>query len=128
MDSAAVLLFSAVLCFWPASPAAGFPLLSGRRNECMSAVERAAVWREGEGDGGLMTSEIRRMAQAPETAAWMLRLRRELHEFPELANEEFRTSTVVRHELDCIGVAYSGRLPAPTSSFSRWHGAVRSMV
>lgn len=37
---------------------------------------------------------------------WMKEIRREIHEYPELAYEEFRTSGVIRRELDQLGVSY----------------------
>ncbi|XP_042446087.1 IAA-amino acid hydrolase ILR1-like 1 [Zingiber officinale] len=79
---------------------------SGCRNEC-AVFQRSVTW-EGRPSGAARTStaEIKRMAEVPETAEWMLRLRRELHEYPELSHEEFRTSAVIRRELDRLGVAY----------------------
>ncbi|XP_074584063.1 IAA-amino acid hydrolase ILR1-like 1 [Curcuma longa] len=107
MDSSSFLFCCLILCFLAAPPAASFPLFSGGRNDCLSVVEGAAVWEANAGAvGESKTEEIRRMAHAPETAAWMLRLRRELHEFPELGHEEFRTSAAIRRELDGIGVKY----------------------
>ncbi|CAA6661475.1 unnamed protein product [Spirodela intermedia] len=38
---------------------------------------------------------------------WLRRVRREIHEYPELAYEEFRTSAVIRRELDRMGVSYA---------------------
>lgn len=106
MDFSSSLIRCLILCFLVGSPAASFPLFSGGRNECVEGA--AAVWEAAAGAVGesTTTEEIRRMAHAPETAAWMLRLRRELHEFPELAQEEFRTSAAIRRELDGIGVKY----------------------
>ena len=37
---------------------------------------------------------------------WMKSIRREIHEHPELAYEEFKTSAIIRRELDQLGVAY----------------------
>ena len=36
----------------------------------------------------------------------MKNIRREVHEYPELAYEEFKTSSVIRCELDKLGVVY----------------------
>ncbi|KAG6500591.1 IAA-amino acid hydrolase ILR1-like 1 isoform X1 [Zingiber officinale] len=109
MDSSSILIPCLILCFLVGPLAASFPLFLGGRNECASVVEGAAVW-EANAAGAVgeysTTEEIRRMAHAPEMAGWMLRLRRELHEFPELAHEEFRTSAAIRRELDGIGVKY----------------------
>ncbi|MED6155651.1 hypothetical protein PIB30_006825 [Stylosanthes scabra] len=37
---------------------------------------------------------------------WMKRIRREIHEHPEVAYQEFNTSALIRHELDQLGVSY----------------------
>lgn len=37
---------------------------------------------------------------------WMKNIRREIHEYPELAYEEFKTSALIRRELHKLGVAY----------------------
>lgn len=42
----------------------------------------------------------------PNTVDWMKKVRREIHEQPELAYEEFKTSALIRRELDRLGVTY----------------------
>lgn len=106
-------IFSCVMilyyCLLARGRAAAFPAVfeggSGCRNEC-AALQGSVTWERPGGVAPSSTAEIKRMASRPETAAWMLRLRRELHEYPELSHEEFRTSAVIRRELDRLGVAY----------------------
>lgn len=50
--------------------------------------------------------QIKTLANEPDTVEWMRKIRRELHQNPELAYEEFETSAVVRRELDKLGVGY----------------------
>lgn len=46
------------------------------------------------------------LANDPETVQWMKKIRRRIHQRPELAYEEFQTSELIRRELDLLGVAY----------------------
>ncbi|XP_041013862.1 IAA-amino acid hydrolase ILR1-like 1 [Juglans microcarpa x Juglans regia] len=46
------------------------------------------------------------LSKDPDTVEWMKRVRREIHEHPELAYEEFKTSELIRRELDRLGVEY----------------------
>ncbi|XP_030449214.1 IAA-amino acid hydrolase ILR1-like 1 [Syzygium oleosum] len=47
-----------------------------------------------------------RRAKDASLADWMKKIRREIHENPELAHEEFETSALVRRELDRLGITY----------------------
>ncbi|XP_042496828.1 IAA-amino acid hydrolase ILR1-like 1 [Macadamia integrifolia] len=50
--------------------------------------------------------EIIRVANATENVEWLKRIRREIHEYPELGYEEFKTSAAIRRELDRMGIGY----------------------
>ncbi|KAK7255543.1 hypothetical protein RIF29_28956 [Crotalaria pallida] len=45
-------------------------------------------------------------AKKPEVFDWMVKIRRKIHEYPELLYEEFETSKVIRGELDKLGIPY----------------------
>jgi len=45
-------------------------------------------------------------AKNPEVFDWMVKLRRKIHENPELSYEEFETSKLIREELDKLGIPY----------------------
>ncbi|CAI9100503.1 OLC1v1037619C1 [Oldenlandia corymbosa var. corymbosa] len=46
------------------------------------------------------------MAKRPDLLEWMVRIRRAIHENPELGFEEFETSKLIRTELDKMGIPY----------------------
>ncbi|KAJ1390960.1 Peptidase M20 [Sesbania bispinosa] len=45
-------------------------------------------------------------AKEPQVFDWMVKIRRRIHENPELGYEEFETSEVIRAELDKLGIPY----------------------
>lgn len=49
---------------------------------------------------------VMRLANDPEMAEWMKNIRREIHKNPELAYEELITSSLVRRELEDMGIKY----------------------
>ncbi|XP_027192351.1 IAA-amino acid hydrolase ILR1-like 4 isoform X2 [Cicer arietinum] len=53
-----------------------------------------------------LKNQILELANTPNMLKWMKSIRREIHEYPELAYEEFKTSSVIRRELDKLGVVY----------------------
>nr|DAD31041.1 TPA_asm: hypothetical protein HUJ06_009892 [Nelumbo nucifera] len=50
--------------------------------------------------------EIIRLSNAPDTVNWLKKIRRKIHEHPELAYEEYETSKLIRSELDQMGIEY----------------------
>ncbi|XP_027346733.1 IAA-amino acid hydrolase ILR1-like 4 [Abrus precatorius] len=53
-----------------------------------------------------LKQQIFELANNPSMVEWMKSIRREIHEYPELAYEEFKTSALIRRELDKLGVNY----------------------
>lgn len=47
------------------------------------------------------------LTSAKQDLPWLVSIRREIHENPELRFEEHNTSALIRRELDRIGVSYS---------------------
>ncbi|GMN37063.1 hypothetical protein TIFTF001_006504 [Ficus carica] len=54
-----------------------------------------------------ITSKFLEEANKPEVFNWMVGIRRKLHEYPELLYEEFKTSQLVRQELDDLNIPYN---------------------
>lgn len=53
-----------------------------------------------------LKDHILKLANYVETADWIKKIRREIHEYPELAFHEHRTSSVIRRELEKMSVGY----------------------
>lgn len=64
--------------------------------------------------------EILSFARRRENVEWLKRLRRKIHENPELAYEEIETSRLIREELDRMGVDY--RFPMAETGLRAWIG------
>ena len=58
------------------------------------------------GDASQFRKKFLELAKTPEVFDWMVRIRRKIHENPELGYQEFETSKLIRSELDIIGVKY----------------------
>lgn len=58
------------------------------------------------GDVSRIPINFLELAKSPEVFDSMVRIRRKIHENPELGYEEFETSKFIRSELDLIGVKY----------------------
>lgn len=53
-----------------------------------------------------LTRELMESVRQPEFLDWLRRIRRRIHEYPELAFEEYQTSQLIRNELDSLGIKY----------------------
>ncbi|KAH1240224.1 IAA-amino acid hydrolase ILR1-like 4 [Glycine max] len=53
-----------------------------------------------------LSTNFLEIAKKPEVFDWMVKIRRKIHENPELGYEEFETSKLIREELDKLGVPY----------------------
>lgn len=55
---------------------------------------------------GLLGRELLESAKEPHFFEYVRRIRRQIHEYPELGFEEHRTSQLIRTELDSLGIHY----------------------
>ena len=76
----------------------------------------------------LLTRELLKSAKEPEFFDWLIRVRRRLHEYPEVAFEEYNTSKLIRSELDSLGIEYrwpvakTGLVGSIGSGLQPWFG------
>lgn len=63
------------------------------------------------------------LARRPETVSWLKSVRRKIHENPELAFEEVKTSQLVRNELDKMEIGY--KYPLAKTGIRAWIGTGR---
>ncbi|KAJ1704573.1 hypothetical protein LUZ63_004352 [Rhynchospora breviuscula] len=54
-----------------------------------------------------MSTSLLELANSTEFSNWLTSIRRNLHEWPELAYEEAKTSELIRSELDSLGIEYT---------------------
>ncbi|XP_010530221.1 PREDICTED: IAA-amino acid hydrolase ILR1-like 6, partial [Tarenaya hassleriana] len=67
------------------------------------------------------SEEVLQLAFKPENVEWVKRVRRRIHENPELAFEEYETSRLVRYELDRLGIPY--KYPLAKTGIRAWVGS-----
>lgn len=91
-------------CYSLESTASSWPL-SGGKNKTRGG-RPAAIWKCDAAWSKECSEAILSIARRPETAEWLRKVRRRIHENPELAFEEIETSRLIREELDRMDVSY----------------------
>ncbi|KAI9106431.1 hypothetical protein K1719_021959 [Acacia pycnantha] len=79
-----------------------------------AAAEDCLVWSKE------CSEAVLSIARRPEMGEWLRRVRRRIHENPELAFEEYETSRLIREELDLMQVSY--RYPLAKTGIRAWIG------
>ena len=75
-------------------------------NFLFSSNEKTLNFQTSKSQNSSIKSQIIELANDQDTVNWMKKIRRQIHENPELAYEEFETSELIRRELDQLGIAY----------------------
>ena len=73
----------------------------------LSVISPSAQNEIPKSDMSELTRELLESAREPSFLDWLVRIRRRIHEYPELGFEEVQTSQLIRSELDSIGVEYT---------------------
>ncbi|KAI9154568.1 hypothetical protein LWI28_028232 [Acer negundo] len=88
-----------------------------------------ATWGWGSGtELSSLSRELLESAREPEFVDWLKRTRRRIHQYPELGFEEYKTSQVIRSELDSLGIEYTwpvaktGVVASVGSGLQPWFG------
>ncbi|KAL6005367.1 hypothetical protein ACLOJK_005933 [Asimina triloba] len=55
----------------------------------------------------ILAQQLLESARGPPLSDWMKNIRRRIHEYPELSFQEYKTSELIRAELDLLGVEYT---------------------
>ncbi|XP_024450074.1 IAA-amino acid hydrolase ILR1-like 6 isoform X2 [Populus trichocarpa] len=98
----------------------GNSLNSRPKNQSKSTAEKVPsstgceVWTKA------CSEAVLALARRPDTVTWLKSVRRKIHENPELAFEEVKTSELVRYELDKMGIEY--RYPLAKTGIRAWIG------
>ncbi|XP_048322137.2 IAA-amino acid hydrolase ILR1-like 4 [Ziziphus jujuba] len=81
----------------------------------------------------VVTRELLDSAKKPEFLDWLRRVRRRIHQNPELAFEEYETSQLIKSELDLLGIQYTwpvaktGLVASLGSGLQPWFGLRANM-
>ncbi|KAG9449834.1 hypothetical protein H6P81_009799 [Aristolochia fimbriata] len=100
-----ILLLLLLPALWPLLLLASGTSILLDQTETSNSSENGIFWSS-TSEELPVNEEILRLANLPDAVKWIKDIRREIHEYPELAYEEFRTSSLIRRELDKMDVPY----------------------